>query len=85
MKKLNNPQQFIIHLPFEYKKAVLTQARTSRNRPYAFIVDFNDGSRKFMKGPFKSAEKAQGHVICNEVKRRLASKYLSSIQCEIKE
>ena len=38
-----------------------------------------------MKGPFKSAEHAQGHVICNEVKRRLASKYLHPIQCEIKE
>ena len=38
-----------------------------------------------MKGPFKNAELAQGHVICNEVKRRLASKYLHPIQCEVKE
>jgi hypothetical protein len=85
MKKLNNPQQFIIPLPFEYRKAVLAQARNSPNKPYAFIVEFNDGSRKFMKGPFKCVEAAQGHVICNEVKRRLASKYLRPIQCEIKE
>ena len=28
---------------------------------------------------------SQGHVVCNEVKRRLASKYLHPIQCEIKE
>lgn len=84
MKDHNNRQRFIIHLPFEYKRAVLTQARTSPNRPYAFIVEFNDRSRKFMKGPFKSVEAAQGHVICNEVKRRLASKYLHPIRCEIK-
>jgi len=38
-----------------------------------------------MKGPFKSVGKAKGHVICNEVKRRLASKYLHPIQCEVKE
>jgi hypothetical protein len=57
MKKLNNPQQFIIHLPFEYKKAVLTQARTSTKRPYAFIVEFNGGSRKFMKGHLKVPRK----------------------------
>ena len=38
-----------------------------------------------MKGPFKSVELAKGHLICNEVKRRLASKYLHPIQCEIKE
>ena len=63
---------------------MLTQARTSKNRPYAFIVELNDGGRKFMKGPFKSVEAAQGHVICNEVKLRLASKYLLPIQCEIK-
>ena len=72
IKNYKNEKPFIIQLPFEYKKAVLTQARTSRNRPYAFIVEFNDGSRKFMKGPFKSAEFAQGHVICNEVKRWLS-------------
>ena len=77
--------KFIIQLPFDYKKAILTQARTRRYRPYAFIVEFNDGSRKFMKGPFKNAEDAEGHLICNEVKRRLASKYLHPIQCEIKE
>jgi hypothetical protein len=78
-------KRFIIQLPFDYTKAVLTQARTSKNRPYAFIVEFNDGSRKFMKGPFKSVEAAQGHVLCNEVKRRLASKYLHPIKCELKE
>ncbi|MFC1817391.1 hypothetical protein ACFL0M_16005, partial [Thermodesulfobacteriota bacterium] len=77
-------RRFIIQLPFDYKKAVLTQARTSPHRPYAFIVEFNDGIRKFMKGPFKSADLAQDHVICNEIKRRLASKYLHPIQCEIK-
>ena len=85
MKNRKSLTGFIIQLPFNYKKAVLTQARTSPNRPYAFIVEFNDGSRKFMKGPFKSAGLAKGHVICNEVKRRLASKYLRPIQCEIKE
>lgn len=78
-------KKFIIQLPFEYKKAVLTQARTSRNRPYAFIVEFNDGGRKFIKGPFKNARLAQGHVICNDVKRWLASKYLHPIQCDVKE
>jgi len=78
-------KEFIIPLPFEYKKAVLTQARSSRNRPYAFIAEFNDGSRRFIKGPFKNAEAAVGHVICNEVKRLLHSKYLHPIQCEIKE
>jgi hypothetical protein len=76
--------RFIIQLPFEYKKAVLTQARTSANRPYVFIVEFYDGSRKFIKGPFKSADAAEGHVLCNEVKRYLSSKYLHPIQCEIK-
>ena len=85
IKNHTNVKRFIIQLPFDYKKAVLTQARTSPHRPYAFIVEFNDGSRKFMKGPFKSSEYAQGHVICNEVKRRLASKYLHPIQCEVKE
>ena len=88
MKKIKNHKNvkgFIIQLPFDHKKAVLTQARTSSNRPYAFIVEFDDESRKFMKGPFKNAELAQGHVICNEVKRMLASKYLRLIQCEVKE
>jgi hypothetical protein len=84
IKNHKNVKSFIIPLPFDYKKAVLTQARASPTRPYAFIVEFNDGSRKFMKGPFKNAEKAQGHVICNEIKRRLASKYLRPIQCEVK-
>jgi hypothetical protein len=72
-------------LPFDFKKAVLTQARTTPNRPYAFIVEFNSGSRKFVKGPFKSIEAARGPLHCNEVKRKLASKYLHPIQCEIKE
>jgi len=85
MKDHGTTKGFIIQLPFEYKKAVLTQARTSRNRPYAFIVELSDGSRKFVKGPFRSAELAQGHVVCNEVKRRLASKYLHPVQCEVKQ
>ena len=88
MKNIKNHiyvKGFIIELPFDYKRAVLTQARTSPHRPYAFIVEFKDGNRKFMKGPFKSAEYAKGHVICNEVKRRLESKYLHPIQCEVKE
>ncbi len=85
IEKHKTVKEFIISLPFEYKKAVLTQARTSRNRPYAFIVAFYDGNRKFMKGPFKNVESAQGHVICNEVKRRLASKYLHPIHCKVKE
>jgi hypothetical protein len=83
--KLKGQDRMIIHLPFEYKKAVLTQARTARSKPYAFIVEFHNGSRRFMKGPFKSAESAQGHVICNKVKLVLASKYLHPIQCAIKE
>jgi hypothetical protein len=85
IKNHKNVKEFILQLPFDYKKAVMTQLRTHRYRPYAFIVEFKDGSRKFMKGPFKSAEHAHGHVVCNEVKRRLASKYLHPIQCEIKE
>jgi hypothetical protein len=85
VKNQKNVKGFIIQLPFDYMKAVLTQARTRRGGPYAFIVEFKDRSRKFMKGPFKSAEHAQGHVICNDVKRRLASKYLHPIRCEIKE
>jgi len=86
-KNYQNIKKFVIQFPFDYKKAVLTQARTRprSNGPYASIVEFNDGSRKFMKGPFKSVEAAQGHVICNEVKRSLKSKYLHTIQCEIKE
>jgi hypothetical protein len=82
IRKGNNTKQFIIQLPFEYKKAVLTQARTSPNKPYAFIVEFNGGSRKFMKGPFKNDSLAYGHCICNEVKRRLGSKYLHPIECK---
>lgn len=85
MKTLKSNQRFIIQLPFDYKKAVLTQARTTPYRPYAFIVEFNGGSRKFIKGPFKSVDAAWGPLHCNEVKRRLASKYLHPIQCEIKE
>jgi hypothetical protein len=85
MKNRTSMKEFIIQLPFDYKKAVLTQARTRKGGPYAFIVEFNDGSRKFMKGPFKSVDQAEGHVICNEVKRKLGSKYLHPIQCETKE
>ena len=81
----NTTKEFVINLPFKYKRAVLTQPRTSKNRPYAFIVEFHDGSRKFMKGPFKNIEPARDHVIYNEVKRRLESKYLHPIQCELKE
>ena len=80
-----NYQVTNIRPPFHHKKAVLTQARTSPNRPYAFIVEFNDGSRKFIKGPFKNVEIAKGHLICNELKRRLSSKYLHPVQCEVKE
>lgn len=83
IKTNKNVKGFIIQLPFDFKKAVLAQARTSLYKPYAFIVEFNDGSRKFMKGPFKSAESAQGYVICNDVKRRLASKYMHPIECEV--
>ena len=86
MKNLKNHKNFedLLNLPFDYKKAVLTQGKTSKNRPYAFIVEFKDGSRKFMKGPFKNFNKAKGHVICNEIKRRLTSKYLHPIQCQVK-
>ena len=80
-----NYQVTNIRPPFHHKKAVLTQARTSRNRPYAFIVEFNDGSRKFIKGPFKNEASAKGHLICNELKQRLSSKYLHPVQCEVKE
>ncbi|WP_054030898.1 DUF1848 family protein [Desulfatitalea tepidiphila] len=81
----NRQSSFLIQLPFDYAKAVLTQSRTSQKKPYAFIVEFKDGSRKFMKGPFKNAKGALDHVICNEVKRKLESKYLHPIQCEVKE
>ena len=81
----NRQSSFLIKLPFDYAKAVLTQARTSKNRPYAFIVEFKDGSRKFMKGPFKDTKGALGHLICNDVKRKLESTYLHPIQCEIVE
>lgn len=72
-----------VNLPFKYKKAILTQARTSRNRPFAFIVEFHDGSRKFMKGPFNNIEPAQDHVIYNEIKKRLNSNYLHPIKCAL--
>jgi hypothetical protein len=85
MKTLKSKQQFIIQLPFDYKKAVLTQARTTPYRPYAFIVEFNGVSRKFIKGPFKTVDAARGPLHCNEIKRNLGSKYLHPIQCEIKE
>ena len=76
-------KKFIIQLPFDYEKAVLAQARTASYKPYAFIVEFNDGSRKFMKGPFKTAEQASGYITCNEIKRILKSDYLHPIQCDI--
>jgi hypothetical protein len=75
---------FIIQLPFDYRTAVLTQARTSEYRPYAFIVEFKDGSRKFMKGPITSTKSAQGQIICNQVKEKLSSAYLHPFECEIK-
>ena len=78
-------KKFIIQLPFDYKKAVLTQVRTGLSKPYAFIVEFNDGSRKFLKGPFKNYDSAEKPIICNGVKRSLASKYLHPIECEIKD
>jgi len=84
-KKGVESKGFIIDLPFKYKRAVLTQSRTSKNRPYAFIVEFHNGSRKFLKGPFKDPVVPREHVICNEIKRILASKYLHPIYCEVKE
>ncbi len=84
IRKGETTKEFVIDLPFKYKRAVLTQARTSPNRPYAFIVEFHDGSRKFMKGPFKNRKPAEDHVRYNEVKRRLESKYLHPIQCGFK-
>ena len=77
-------KRFVVDLPFDYRRAVLTQARTSEKRPFAFIVEFHGGTRKFMKGPFKNIEPARDHVIYNEIKRRLESKYLHPIQCELK-
>jgi len=76
-------KKFVIDLPFEYKRAVLTQARTSEKRPFAFIVEFRDGSRKFIKGPFGNIEPARDHLIFNEVKRRLESRYLHPLKCEV--
>jgi hypothetical protein len=78
-------KEFVIDLPFPYKKAVLTQARTSRNRQFTFIVEFPDGSRKFVKGPFKDRQPAEDHVRYNEIKRALESKYLHPIECEVRE
>lgn len=77
-------KDFLIQLPFKYKKAVLTQARTAAYKPYAFIVEFDDGIRKFLKGPFRTADLASGHLICNEVKRTLKSRYLHPLHYEIK-
>ena len=48
-------------------------------------MEFNDGTRNFVKGPFKSAELPQGHITCNELKRKLASKYLHPIRYELNE
>lgn len=85
IRRGNSTRGFIVDLPFEYKRALLTQARTRRDWPFAFIVEFPDGSRKFMKGPFKNISQAQDHITYNEVKRRLESKYLHPIQCEMRE
>ena len=77
--------RFIITLPFPYRKAVLTQARTHKDGICPFIIEFNDGSRKFMKGPYRELEKAKKPVICNEIKRMLLSDFLHPIECEIRE
>lgn len=74
---------FIIDLPFAYKKAVLAHTRTHKDGIYAFIIEFHDGSRKFIKGPYKNREKAEKPFICNEIKRMLNSEYLHPIECEI--
>jgi len=74
----------ITELPFDYRRAVLTQARTAEYKVFAFVVELPDGKRKFMKGPFESAELPQEHAIYNEIKKRLASKYLHPIHCEVK-
>ena len=84
-KVIDKVHEFLIQLPFEYEKAVLTQARTNKLKPYTFIVEFKDKSRKFMKGPFKDKKGALDHLKCNEIKRKLESKYLHPIQCEIVE
>lgn len=76
-------KEFVLDLPFEYKKAVLTQERTSPNKPYAFIVELDDGSRQFVKGPFKNVEAAQHHLTYNVVKSKLESEYLHPIPCEV--
>ena len=80
-RKHNN---FIIDLPFKYKKAVLTQAATHNDGIYTFIVEFHDGNRKFIKGPYKKREKAEKPFICNEIKKRLNSVHLHPIECEIR-
>jgi hypothetical protein len=85
MRTEETNNNFIIDLPFEYRRAVLTQARTRKYGAYAFIAEFHDGSRKFIKGPYKGREKAGKQVICNEIKRRLGSVYLHPIECEIEE
>ena len=82
-KKEEEKQEFIIDLPFKYKKAVLTQARTHNDGIFTFIVEFHDGVRRFMKGPYVNREKAVKPLLCNEIKRRLASGYLHPIECEI--
>ena len=76
---------FIIDLPFACKRAVLTQARTHRDGVCPFIAELNDGSRRFIKGPYKERETAEKHVVCNEIKQRLGSEYLHPIDCEVRE
>ena len=83
--KGSTTKEFVIDLPFAYKRAVLTQARTSKNRQFTFIVEFQDGTRKFVKGPFKDREPAEDHIRYNEIKRGLESKYLHPIECEVRE
>ncbi len=84
MKK-DKRNSFIIDLPFACKRAVLTQARTHRDGVCPFIAEFDDGSRSFIKGPYKERETAARHVLCNEIKRRLKSAYLHPIDCEVRE
>ena len=60
MRRNDTNNNFIIDLPFAYRRAVLTQARTHKDGVCPFIVEFHDGSRKFMKGPYKEFEKVEG-------------------------
>ena len=82
-RKINS--NFIIDLPFAHKRAVLTQARTHKDGVCPFIAEFDDGSRRFIKGPYKEHQGALKHVVCNEIKKILRSEYLHPIDCEVRE